>query len=173
MANTGVWVTVSLIILVLVGGFFLFNSAFNSSDKEEYQGLVVVEKSDSQEDPSSSEETSIEGPSSEETLIEGSEQIVKLEEVAETKEFNIIAKQWDFSPSTITVNEGDNVILNIESIDVTHGFSLLSFGVSEQLVSGNIVEIEFTADKKGTFSFFCNVQCGSGHIGMKGTLVVQ
>ena len=153
MANTGVWVTVSLIILVLVGGFFLFNSAFNSSDKEEYQGLVVVEKSDSQEDPSSSEETSIEVP--------------------ETKEFNIIAKQWDFSPSTITVNEGDNVILNIESIDVTHGFSLLSFGVSEQLVSGNIVKIEFVADKKGTFSFFCNVQCGSGHIGMKGTLVVQ
>ena len=153
MANTGVWVTVSLIILVLVGGFFLFNSAFNSSDKEEYQGLVVVEKSDSQEDPSSSEETSIEVP--------------------ETKEFNMIAKQWDFSPSTITVNEGDNVILNIESIDVTHGFSLLSFGVSEQLVSGNIVKIEFVADKKGTFSFFCNVQCGSGHIGMKGTLVVQ
>ena len=167
MANTGVWVTVSLIILVLVGGFFLFNSAFNSSDEVGDPGIVVVDKIDSQEEPSSSEETSTEVPEQIPTPTETTE------EVQETKEFNIIAKQWDFSPSTITVNEGDNVILNIESIDVTHGFSLLSFGVSEQLVSGNTVKIEFVADKKGTFSFFCNVFCGSGHIGMKGTLVVQ
>ena len=166
MANTGVWVTVSLIILVLVGGFFLFNSAFNSSDEVGDPGIVVVDKIDSQ-DESSSEETSTEVPEQIPTPTETTE------EVQETKEFNIIAKQWDFSPSTITVNEGDNVILNIESIDVTHGFSLLSFGVSEQLVSGNTVKIEFVADKKGTFSFFCNVFCGSGHIGMKGTLVVQ
>ena len=167
MANTGVWVTVSLIILVLVGGFFLFNSAFNSSDEVGDPGIVVVDKIDSQEEPSSSEETSTEVSEQIPTPTETTE------EVQETKEFNIIAKQWDFSPSTITVNEGDNVILNIESIDVTHGFSLLSFGVSEQLVSGNTVKIEFVADKKGTFSFFCNVFCGSGHIGMKGTLVVQ
>ena len=167
MANTGVWVTVSLIILVLVGGFFLFNSAFNSSDEVGDPGIVVVDKIDSQEEPSSSEETSTEVPEQIPTPTETTE------EVQETKEFNIIAKQWDFSPSTITVNEGDNVILNIESIDVTHGFVLSGFGVSEQLVSGTTVRIEFVADKKGTFSFFCNVFCGSGHIGMKGTLVVQ
>lgn len=172
MASMGLWVTVSLIILVLVGGFFLFNSTFNSSDEFGDPGIVVVDKSDSQDTSSSQEE-----PSSEETSTEVPEQIPTptetTEEVPETKEFNVIAKQWDFSPSTITVNEGDSVILNIKSIDVTHGFAIPEFGVSEQLVSGNNVKIEFTADKKGTFSFFCNVFCGSGHGGMRGTLVVQ
>lgn len=153
MANTGVWVTVSLIILVLVGGFFLFNSAFNSSDKEEYQGLVVVEKSDSQEDPSSSEETSIEVP--------------------ETKEFNIIAKQWDFSPSTITVNQGDKVILNVKSIDVAHGLAIREFGINEYLSPGQTTKIEFTANRKGTYSFFCSVSCGVGHTRMSGKIIVN
>lgn len=91
----------------------------------------------------------------------------------ETKEFNVIAKKWDFSPDTITVNEGDTVILNIESIDVDHGIAIPNFGVNEFLSPGNTVKIEFVADKKGSFSFSCNVFCGSGHSSMEGTLVVQ
>ena len=154
-AQVGIVVGIAVIVLVLVGGFFLFNVGSNSSSNS-VEGIVVVEKSSSQDINIQKEE-----PSSE------------TEEVPEIKEFNIIAKRWDFSPSTITVNEGDTVILNIESIDVTHGFTLPTFGVSEQLVSGNTVKVEFIADKKGTFSFFCNVFCGSGHSSMKGTLVVQ
>ena len=161
MANTGVWVTVSLIILVLVGGFFLFKEGFSSSSGES-EGIVVIDKPPQEESSSLEIEEEI-------TLDDETNQ----DEVVQTKEFDIIAKQWDFSPNTITVNEGDNVILNIESIDVTHGFVISDFGVSEQLVSGNTVKIEFVADKKGTFSFFCNVFCGSGHSGMRGTLIVQ
>ena len=89
------------------------------------------------------------------------------------KEFAITAKRWTFTPNTITVNEGDLVKLTITSIDVTHGFSLSAFGVNERLSSGNTVSVEFTADKKGTFSFFCNVSCGTGHSGMRGTLIVE
>ena len=156
MGKVGVWITILLIIVVLVGGgFFLLNSG-SSSSSDNAEGILVG-KSESQDTSSSQEESSP----------------PEIEEVQETKEFNIIAKQWDFSPSTITVNEGDKVILNVKSIDVTHGFAIPEFGVSEQLVPGNTVKIEFTADKKGTFSFFCNVFCGSGHGGMRGTLVVQ
>jgi len=158
-----VWVTVSLIILVLVGGFFLFKGGFSSSDNAE--GIVVVDRIPSQEESSPPEV--ITTPPQEES---SPPEVIT---VPETKEFDIIAKQWDFSPNTITVNEGDNVILNVNSIDATHGFVISDFGVSEQLVSGNTVKIEFTADKKGTFSFFCNVFCGSGHSGMRGTLIVQ
>ncbi|MCH8945618.1 MAG: cupredoxin domain-containing protein [Nanoarchaeota archaeon] len=151
-----VFIIAILVLAVLVGGFFLFNNPSDSSSNNG-EGIVVVEKSGSQDTNTQKEE-----PSSPET-----------EKVPEIKEFNIIAKRWDFSPSTITVNEGDTVILNIESIDVTHGFAISEFGVSEQLVSGNTVKVEFIADKKGTFSFFCNVFCGSGHSSMRGTLVVQ
>lgn len=90
-----------------------------------------------------------------------------------TKEFTLTAKQWSFSPGKITVNKGDKVILHIKSIDVTHGFELGAFGVSKTLSPGKTTNVQFTAGKTGTFSFFCNVFCGSGHGGMKGTLIVK
>ena len=151
--KANVFIIAILVLLVLVGGFFFFNNANSSSDNG--QGIAVVEKSDSQV----SEETN--------------DEITPDQTLSKVKEFNIIAKQWDFSPNTITVNEGDTVILNIQSIDVTHGFVISEFGVSEQLTSGNTVKVEFTADKKGTFSFFCNVFCGAGHSRMSGKLVVK
>ena len=32
--------------------------------------------------------------------------------------------------------------------------------------------VEFTADKAGTFNFYCNNYCGQGHPDMSGVLVV-
>ena len=96
-----------------------------------------------------------------------------MEKKSSVKEFNIVAKKWDFNPSTIIVNKGDTVKLNIESIDVAHGIVILDFGVNEKLEPGKTTNIEFIADKEGTFSFFCNVFCGSGHSEMRGTLIVQ
>jgi cytochrome c oxidase subunit 2 len=58
-------------------------------------------------------------------------------------------------------------------MDVKHGFALNQFGISEDLQPGETVTIEFIADESGTYTFFCNVFCGSGHSGMKGTLVVK
>lgn len=92
---------------------------------------------------------------------------------ASQKTVNITAKQWEFSPSTVTVKKGTTVQLVITSEDVTHGFSLSAFGVNEQLKAGETTTVEFVADTVGTFSFFCNIFCGSGHSGMSGTLVVE
>ena len=89
------------------------------------------------------------------------------------KSFTVEAKKFEFIPSTITVNEGDTVKLAVTSSDVDHGFALPTFGVREFLAPGNTVNIEFVADKKGTFDFFCSVSCGSGHGGMRGKLVVE
>lgn len=92
---------------------------------------------------------------------------------SKVKEFEIKAKQWSFEPSVITINEGDIVKLSISSVDVTHGMRLAEFGVSEILKPGEVVNVEFLANKKGTFSFFCTVPCGSGHGNMRGTLIVK
>lgn len=155
-AQVGIVIGVVIIALVLLGGFFLFNSGSNSPSSNG-GGIVVDSSKDSQVVEETNDETTTDQtPTS-----------------PETKEFNVIAKQWTFLPNTITVNEGDTVILNIESIDVSHGFALPTFGVSEFLSPGNTVKVEFIADKAGTFSFFCNVSCGVGHSGMRGTLVVQ
>lgn len=93
--------------------------------------------------------------------------------IQKVKEISMTAKQWEFIPGTITVNKGDRVKLQITSTDVTHGISLPAFGVNKRLPPGRTVEVEFTADRTGTFSFACSVYCGAGHGGMKGKLIVK
>ncbi|PIN73565.1 hypothetical protein COV20_05065 [Candidatus Woesearchaeota archaeon CG10_big_fil_rev_8_21_14_0_10_45_16] len=89
------------------------------------------------------------------------------------KEFTMTAEQWQFSPSSVKVNEGDTVRITIKSTDVAHGFALAEFGVFQRLEPGEEHTVEFVADKAGTYTYFCNVPCGSGHRSMKGTLVVE
>lgn len=94
--------------------------------------------------------------------------------VPETKIFAVSASQFSFSPSTLTVNKGDTVVINFTATDVPHGFSLPDFNVS--LVGaelGKVVTASFIADKAGTFTFACSVVCGTGHSDMKGTFVVN
>ena len=91
----------------------------------------------------------------------------------EVKVFDMVAKQWEFSPNKIEVNEGDTVILNVKSIDVDHGLAIPALGINKFLSPGNTVKIEFVAHQKGTFVFACSVSCGVGHTGMSGKIIVN
>ncbi len=93
--------------------------------------------------------------------------------LAEVKEFRINVRQWEFSPATISVKKGDSVKLTITSFDIPHGFALPEYNIDEFLSPGVTKTVEFIADKVGSFGFFCNVSCGSGHANMKGLLVVS
>jgi len=89
------------------------------------------------------------------------------------KEFTIVASQFKFEPSTITVNRGDSVRLRVKSVDVTHGFDIEGYDVERTLAPGQEVVIDFVADKSGEFEFYCNTICGLGHTGMRGKLIVK
>ncbi|HSB47635.1 MAG TPA: cupredoxin domain-containing protein [Candidatus Bilamarchaeum sp.] len=89
-----------------------------------------------------------------------------------TVEIKVSAKQFEFTPSTITVKKGDHVKITITSEDVTHGFAIPAFNVQTTESPGNPGVVEFDADKTGSFPFMCSNFCGSGHAGMKGTLIV-
>ena len=91
----------------------------------------------------------------------------------QVREITMTAQNWEFIPSVIRVNEGDIVKLTISTIEGSHGLAIPDFGVNQQLNQGETVTVQFTADKKGTFTFFCNVPCGSGHRDMKGQLIVE
>lgn len=90
-----------------------------------------------------------------------------------TKEFTMVATDFAFTPGVIEVNEGDTVILYITSTDVAHGIAIPEFNVKEELPLGEQKTVQFVADKKGTFNFYCNVYCGDGHREMTGSLVVN
>lgn len=92
---------------------------------------------------------------------------------SEAKTFNITATSWSFSPSSISVNKGDTVIITITSTDVPHGFALPDYNIDENVEPGTPVSVSFVADKVGTFSFHCSVFCGEGHREMEGILEVK
>ncbi len=80
-----------------------------------------------------------------------------------------------FANATIVVHVGEKVILHIRSLDVTHGFAILGYDTVRPVVvsPGDTVTLTFVADKRGTFTFYCTVFCGTGHPDHKGQLVVK
>jgi len=92
---------------------------------------------------------------------------------AAKKTIFVTAKNWEFQPAEIRVKKGDSVVMNITSVDVDHGLMIPEFKVSAELKPGVTTTVSFTADKTGTFAFFCNVYCGQGHRDMRGTLIVE
>lgn len=91
------------------------------------------------------------------------------------KLFNVTAKQFEFvfTPDLV-VDQGDSVTLNITAADVTHGFALEEYMVQGVIVEpGKPVTVQFVAHSPGTFTFFCNFFCGSGHGSMFGRMTVN
>lgn len=91
----------------------------------------------------------------------------------EVKEFNVRAFQFGYEPDVLEVNLGDKVKINAYTSDVAHGLAIYQFGVNMQLRGKTPVTTEFVADKAGTFTFYCNVPCGSGHGAMRGKFIVN
>lgn len=88
-------------------------------------------------------------------------------------EFNVVAKQFEYTPSTMEVKLGDRVVVHLTSSDVTHGFAILEYSVEEKILPGQTTTVTFTASKAGEFLIFCTVFCGTGHIDHKGLLIVE
>ena len=90
------------------------------------------------------------------------------------KEFTVTGSSFKFSPSTITVKKGDTVRVTFkDSGGPLHNFKIDEFDVAtSQLGDEETEEVEFVADKSGTFEYYCSV---GNHraMGMVGKLVVQ
>jgi cytochrome c oxidase subunit 2 len=84
----------------------------------------------------------------------------------------VIAKKFEFVPGELHVKQGETVILQFTAPEVPMGFNLADFNLRADIVPGKVASVELTPDKKGTFTFLCDVFCGSGHEDMSGTLIV-
>ncbi|HKR59647.1 MAG TPA: DUF5777 family beta-barrel protein [Pyrinomonadaceae bacterium] len=87
-------------------------------------------------------------------------------------EIKLTARQFDFEPSTITVQKGKAVRLLITAADVEHGFAIDELGINKKLKPQTVTVVEFTPARVGRFPFKCSVMCGSGHDEMAGELIV-
>jgi heme/copper-type cytochrome/quinol oxidase subunit 2 len=85
----------------------------------------------------------------------------------------VIAKRFEFTPNTITLQKGESVTLHLESHDVTHGLYLDGYGIRLKARPGLADKATFTADKTGRFTFRCSETCGEFHPYMVGFLTVE
>jgi cytochrome c oxidase subunit 2 len=91
----------------------------------------------------------------------------------EPRAITITAKRFEFVPSTITLKKGETVTLVVTSEDVTHGLFLRPLKIDAELTAGETQRITVTPQSAGTFAAICHHFCGSGHGGMKLTVVVE
>ncbi len=91
----------------------------------------------------------------------------------ETKVFYITASMWEYYPQEIKVQEGDNVIIHLTSIDVPHGFYIEAWNITSNVSPNQTETIEFRADKVGRFEYYCIFYCGIGHEDMRDYVIVE
>ena len=93
-------------------------------------------------------------------------------DAAQPRTVNIIAKKFEFQPGEIRVRKGETVILAFTAPEVPMGVNFADFHTRADVVPGKVVTLQLTPDKVGTFTFLCDVFCGTGHEDMNGLLVV-
>jgi cytochrome c oxidase subunit 2 len=91
-----------------------------------------------------------------------------------TKEVQMTAKKYEFSPSTVEVQAGTKIIFKITALDREHGFEIENVKDScVKIKKGETATVEYLAEKAGTVEFKCCSFCGFGHGKMKGKIVIH
>ena len=132
-------------------------------------GLYMVFNSQQKTNQTPSEQTNTEQKVPAE---EGVEEMVV--EDSETREIIVEGEEFSFSPSTITVSEGEKIALTFKNVGTfPHNFIIDELDVkTETINAGEEDTIEFVADKSGTFAFYCGVG-NHRQQGMEGELEVE
>jgi plastocyanin len=89
------------------------------------------------------------------------------------REFTVTGSSFAFAPSTMTVKKGEKVRVTFKNSGGKHDWVLDEFtGARTKVLDAGAQEvIEFTADKVGTFEYYCSVGQHRA-AGMKGVLTV-
>ena len=93
---------------------------------------------------------------------------------AAAQKVTVVAKEFTYTPSKVTVKAGQPVQLVLDNKGVIeHDFVVDKLKVKMGTIQpGKTGTVTFTPNAKGTFEFYCSVP-GHKEAGMKGTLVVQ
>jgi len=87
----------------------------------------------------------------------------------ERKIITVDAERRKFTPSTITVKQGEKVKLVINNIDTTHNATFETMNVTTDTNDAIILD----TSTSGLYPFHCANYCGEGHKDMKGVVIVE
>jgi plastocyanin len=107
------------------------------------------------------------------TMMENNDSMMQ-----ETKTFNLTGKNFKFlmngteSPE-IRVKQGDKIRIEFTSTEGFHDWTIDKFNAKTERVQTNgTTFVEFIANEKGTFEYYCSVGSHKAQ-GMKGNLIVE
>lgn len=84
----------------------------------------------------------------------------------------ITASKFRYDPPKVTLKRGEPVVLELTTSDRSHGFKLPELGIDVKIEPGETGMVRVRPETAGTFSFVCDVFCGSSHEEMEGEIVV-
>jgi cytochrome c oxidase subunit II len=90
----------------------------------------------------------------------------------EEQVIKILARRFTYTPNKLSLKKGVPVVLELTSADVLMGFNAPDFDVRADIIPGQVARVRLVPDKIGTFTFLCDIFCGSGHETMSGTITV-
>jgi cytochrome c oxidase subunit 2 len=125
--------------------------------------------------------------------VQRESKIVKISPDSQVSHFiDVVGFQWswqfkykdagDYKSATVTgtpaqppvlyLPQGENVRFTLDANDVVHGFWIPAFMIQMQNLPGVTNQLEFTANKLGTYPGRCNILCGRNHAQMLFTVKV-
>ncbi|HSB19611.1 MAG TPA: cupredoxin domain-containing protein [Anaeromyxobacteraceae bacterium] len=90
-----------------------------------------------------------------------------------TRVVEITARRFQFTPAEVALQRGEPVVLRLHSEDVTHGFYMKALGIDATIEPDRITNVLVRPEAPGRYTVICDHFCGSGHGGMKLTIVVE
>jgi cytochrome c oxidase subunit II len=84
----------------------------------------------------------------------------------------VAARRFSYNPDVIELEAGIPVVIELTSLDRTHGFAVPDLGLRLDVEAGKTSRVRIVPEKVGTFPFHCDIFCGSGHEEMAGRIVV-
>ncbi len=87
------------------------------------------------------------------------------------RSFKISVGNNVFSPSTVIVNVGDTVHLNLTAADKNYDFTQPDYGFNLEIPKGQTKLLEFQTTTEGKFTFYCKA-CGGPASGPVGYIIV-
>lgn len=150
-------VLIGLLVLVLLGGgaYFVMNSQKQTPDTQVVKEEIVV------------------SPTEATQKADVTEKDIVTPEKSAVKTFEVVGEPFFFSIKEMKVKQGDTVRVVFTNKEGFHDWVIDEFGgKTKQLAAGQSETIEFVADKKGTFEYYCSVGAHRAN-GMVGNLIVE
>jgi len=166
--NTKTLIIGLVAIIIIIGGVYIVGKSSNLQSSGT-SNTMVIPSIDSQvsdgSNPNQVRAVDQINTGTPETSTSGNADNLKL--------FKITAQNFSFDPKEIRVKKGDTVKITLNNVGGVHDWVIDEFNAkTPKIKDGETADIQFVADKSGTFEYYCSVGTHR-QMGMVGKLIVE